>query len=324
MIKIKSTLAQVILVLTAISFGFVCFLSANFYTIGDTKKSLIIAGIITVLLAVLAYLASWFKGVKGNFKRNRIVEYVVIGSFTVAIAFFTNSSFFTNSTFFTNSPFSHYFTVSDKKEAIKNQLSETITEAQGMFSTYESYANGRTTSYHATLQSIVRAKEKGSGTTNDYDAYGFKNNEVSSKIQINNKMHTIKNELFPTNYTDTINGNGIKEVAEDWLADAQKKATGWKPIGIVSVVNDIEEKSKGWRNDLVSYSTIRENGEQAQDFGYDLPFPDLKANFTTHEKPTLLSIGWALLAWVLMLLSWFITKRDGKILKGLAPYEIEL
>jgi hypothetical protein len=199
-----------------------------------------------------------------------------------------------------------------------------------MFSAYESYATSRKDIYHSTLKSIVRAKYL---KPEDFKRFGFKSNGVSDKTQINNKMLTIQADLYPTNYTDTINNNGIKQVAKDWLADAQKKTKGWKPIGIVKVVNDIEQKSIGWRNDLVNYSTIREKGEEpeeaegaqgAADFDYTLPFNDVKANFTALDKPTLLSIGLAVLAWLLMLFSWFITKRSTKVFRRIAPYEIEL
>lgn len=299
------SLADVLLVLTALAFGFICFLGSNFYTLGDTKTSVIFAVIITLLLAGFAYLAKWLKGVEGNFKNSRIAEITVIVLFTGLTAFFTYS------------PFSHYFTVTDRKVQIQNQLSENITQAQNMFSKYENYADIRMKLYQRTLESNVNL-----GT--DLEKLGIEKEGVSFDTQINNKMQTIHSDLFPTNYSNAISSNGVKEVAKNWLADGEEKAKGWKPIGIVEVVNDIDAKSTGWRNGLVSYSTIRENGEVAEDFNYDLSFPDLKAKFTTLGKPTPLSIVSAILAWTLMLLSWFITKRSSKVFGRLAPYEVEL
>jgi hypothetical protein len=310
--KYKFSLANVIAVLTAVAFGFVCFLGANFYTLGGTKKSLIFAGIITVLLAALPNLAKWLKGVQGNFKTYFIAEVVVILLFTGVTAFFTYS------------PFSHFFTVSDRKVEIQNQLSDNIKQAQNMFSRYESYANSRITSYNDALKSIVKAEKNGLGKTTKSKKLGFLDNAVSYETQATNKIVTINDDLFPANYTNPVEGNGIKEVAIDWLADQQEKTTGWKPIGIVEVIKDIEEKSISWRNDLVENSTIREAGEVAADFDYPLTFPNVKTNFTTLGTPTPLAIGLAVLAWLLMLLPWFITERSTKGFGRLAPYEIEL
>lgn len=303
------SLADVLTVLSAVAFGFVCFLGSNFYTLGDTKKSLIFAIIITVLLGGLAYLAKFLKRVQGNFKTSFIAEVVVLILFTVLLGYFTYS------------PFSHYFVVSDKKQHIQEQLSDNIKQAQNMFSEYEKYVDTRKYVYQSTLESIAN-----SGNQIDYSKHGLIYNGPSEKIQIDNKMLTIHSDLFPTNYSDTTNNMGIKQVAKEWLSDGQKKVTPWKSIGIVEVVNDIEDKSLGWYNDLVKYSTIREIGEEdyAADFNYSLSFKDVKDNFKTLGKPTPLSIGLGVLAWVLMLLSWFITKRSSKVFRGLAKYEVEL
>lgn len=326
--KYKFSLANVILVLTAVVFGFVCFLGANFYTLGDTKKSLIIAGIVSIILASLAFLAKWFKSVQGNFKINRLAEIFVLFLFTMVIAILTYSpilQYFKISNF-TCSPFSHYFTVSEREDTIKNQLSTTIKQTQNMFDEYESYANKRKISYENTLKRIVKTSDK-LGTTDESKEFGFQDNEVSYEVQAKYKVLTIQDELFPNNYTDTISDKGIKEVANNWLIDAQEKTKGWKPIGIVGVVKDIEQKSIGWQNNLIGFSTTRQKGEKDIEdlyFEYPLSFENVKANFTTVAKPTPLAIFLAVLAWALMLLSWFITKRSSKIFGRLATYEVEL
>ena len=303
------SLADVLTVLSAVAFGFVCFLGRNFYTLGDTKNSLIFAITITILLGGLAFLAKFLKRVQGNFKTSFIAEVVVLLLFTGLMVYFTYS------------PFSHYFAVSDKKEEIQEQLSNNITQAHNMFGAYEKYVDTRKYIYQSTLQSIVN-----SGNESDYPKHGLIYGGVSNQTQIDNRMLTIHSDLFPTNYSDTTGSNGIKQVAKEWLADGQKKVEEWKPIGIVGVVNDIDEKSNNWLNGLVEYSNIREPGEEdiAENFNYSLDIKNVKDNFKTLGKPTPLSIGLGVLAWVLMLLSWFITKRSSKVFGGLAKYEVEL
>jgi hypothetical protein len=307
----KFSLANVIAILTGVAFGFVCFLGANFYTLGDTKKSLIYAGIITFILVSLAFLAKWLKGAKSNFKISFVGEVISLILFTGAILIFTYS------------PFSHFFTVTDKQDDIRSELSTAITNTQDMFSAYDDYAKARIALYNSTLKSIVNANDKKA-----LKQYGFVK-KFSTETQLDNKMETIQTDLFPSNYTGTNTSNGIKEVAQDWLSDAQEKTKGWKPIGIVGVVNDIQEKSIGWRNNLIDYSKMLQKGQKPANFNYNLSsFDGVKAKFTSREKPTLLAMGLGLLAWLLMLLSWYITKPDIKNdirhFRRLAPYEIEL
>jgi hypothetical protein len=123
-------------------------------------------------------------------------------------------------------------------------------------------------------------------------------------------MFTVHADLFPTNYSDTSANNGIKEVATEWLQNAKNITSSWKPIGIVGVVKDIEKNSTNWLTTLIKLSQVREQGEQATDFEYSLSFEAVKTHFTKLARPTVLSLGLAVLAFVLMLLSWLVTKRS--------------
>ncbi|NLO69354.1 MAG: hypothetical protein GX102_00040 [Porphyromonadaceae bacterium] len=124
-------------------------------------------------------------------------------------------------------------------------------------------------------------------------------------------MFSHRADLFPSNYSDTIAKNGIKEVASEWLQNAEKITSNWKPIGIVGVVNDIEKNSKEWGNKLVTLSQVHHTCEgETKDFSYEPSFDNVKTYFTKLENPTPLSIGLAFLTYLLMLLSWFITKRS--------------
>jgi hypothetical protein len=78
----------------------------------------------------------------------------------------------------------------------------------------------------------------------------------------------------------------------------------------VGVVNDVEKNSNDWLNTLVTLSQVREMSEQASDFEHSLSFDDVKTHFTKFHNPTPLSAGLATLAYLLMLLSWFVTKRS--------------
>jgi hypothetical protein len=193
--------------------------------------------------------------------------------------------------------------VSAQKTEIQNKLSASFTQAENMFVEYEQYAENRENLYLNKLRSVVKAKKI---NPSEYTKCGFEKNSISDDKQIENKMFIIHSDLFPTNY------NEMKDICTAWLIDAHNIVETWKPIGIVDIVNDVERRSNGWLETLTELSTARENCEdvQTKDFEYNLSFEDVKIHFATLGDPTLLTGGLSALAYLLMLFSWIITKRD--------------
>lgn len=297
----KFSLADVLTLLTALAFGFVCFLGANFYMLGETNQSIILAVIIAVSLSGTALGAKILKRTSRNFKTCFISEMILLVLFTILTLFFAYS------------PFPHYFVVSGQKTEIQRKLTSNITQAENMFAEYESYAENRENLYERKLRSVANAKHVNSS---DFSYYGFQDIGASIEKQIDHKMITAHADLFPTHYSDTINNNGIKEVATTWLSDAKNKISGWKPIGIVGVVKAVEKNSNGWLNTLIGFSIVREKGFETttKDFIKDpaFVFDDVKKHFTTLGRPTSLSIGLAVVAYFMMLLPWFATQLHSK------------
>lgn len=304
----KFSLADVLMVVAALAFGFVCFLGANFLNIGNDKVwgmshttgCIVMAVFCFMLLFVTAYGAKLLKRIKGNFKSGCVWEVILLVLFVLFAVFFASRT----------SPFPHYFTVKAQKSEIISKLQTTITQAENMFTAYENYAENRELLYKNKLKAVARAKNI---NPNEYKVYGFDGRSgVSDDSQIDTKMFTVHADLFPTNYSDSIAPNGLKEVATEWLQDAKKTTSSWKPIGIVGVVNDIEEKSNEWLNTLVELSQVREQGEQATDFEYELSFDNVKTYFITLGRPSGLATGLAILAYVLILLSYIFSLRSTK------------
>jgi energy-coupling factor transporter transmembrane protein EcfT len=285
----KFSLGDLISLLTAIAFGFVCFLSSNFYTLGNSIQSIILAVIITLLLSGTALGAKLLKRTSRNFKPCFIWEIILLVLFTGLMMLFSYS------------PFPHFFIVNGQKEEIQSKLNVSIMQAENMFAKYEQYAETRKNLYRATLRSVVNAKNT---NPSEYATYGFKNNGIADDTQIKDKMVAINADLYPSNYKE------MKKSDSTWLANARNIVVSWKPIGIVSVVKEVEQNSKSWLDELVKFSSKRETGEQAQNFPYNLSFDDVETHFTRLGKPTPLTIGLAVIAYLLMLFSYWITKRD--------------
>lgn len=300
------SLADVLTVLAALAFGFISFLGINFLNIGNnevwgmphTIGCILKAVLISIILFGTAFGAKRLKRINHSFKTGFILEVILLLLFLLFAVYFAAKT----------SPFPHYFTVTAQRSEIIDKIHTNIVQAENMFEAYEHYADNRKLLYKNKLTAVSDAKGI---RPNEYKEYGFNSGSgVSDASQIDTKMFTVHADLFPSNYSDTIANNGLKEVATNWLQHAKNTINSWKPIGIVGVVNDIENNSNDWLNTLISLSQVREQGEQATDFEYTLKFDDLKTHFTKFEKPKPLPIGLAVLAYLLMLLSWFVTKRS--------------
>lgn len=300
----KFTLADVLTVLASLSFGFICFLGVNFLNISNEKVwgmphttgCVVMTVVIALLFFCTAFGVRLFKRTNSYFKTCFVGEVILLMLFVLfAVFFLTNAS-----------PFNHYFTVTAQKSEINSKLQATISQAENMFTAYESYAGERERHYKNKLRSVVSARNI---NPNEYIAFGFQQG-VANDIQINTKVFTLHADLFPTNYSDSVANNGIKEVAAKWLQAARNTTKNWRPIGIVGVVNDIEKNSNDWLNTLVTLSQVREMGEETSDFHYPLSFDDVKTHFTDLHSTKPLSAGLAAMAYLLMLLSWIVTKRS--------------
>jgi hypothetical protein len=288
------SLADVISVLTALAFGFICFMGKNFLTLGNTSESIAWGVIIAVSLACTAFIAKSLKRTSNNFKTNFILEIIVLLLFTGLMVYYTCL------------PFSHYFTVSDKKTEIQNKLLINIKQAEDMFEQYEQYAETRKIMYQNTLNAVVAV-----GNPSELAKYRFRSG-IPYNSQIASKIFIQKTDLLPPNYSDTISNKGIKEVATVWLKNAKSITNNWKTIGIVTVVNDVEKNSLDWLNQLIAFSKLGEKEPKHNDFQKTLSFDDVKKYLNTPEKHTPLSISLAVVAYFMMLLSYMISKRSSK------------
>jgi hypothetical protein len=308
----KFSLADVLTVLTAVSYGYICFLGQNFLTMGNTFKSIIVALIITVALTCTAFAAKLLKRTSHQNKTSFILEGGAILLFSILMVFFSYYSF------------PHYFNVTERKEEIQSELQKSITQAEDMFNEYEAYVQRRVGRYQENLQNTITF-----GNPEELRKYRFIDpNQMPFNRQVAHKIKNLKDELFPSHYSDTVNKKGIKEAATLWLERAHNFTEKWRPIGIVNIVNDVEVNSNNWLTQLITFSQVREDGVNDV-FPYSLKVWEVKTYFTESGGPTRLSFALSAAAYLLMLFSWIIAKRHSRgagmlgILKT-APYEVVL
>ena len=284
----KFSLADLLTVLGALGFGFFCFLSFNFLTFGDITTSLLWAVAIAVVLGGLAFGAKLFKRTSIEFKTCILLEWASLFLFVVVSLIAIR-------------PFAHFFTVSAQKVAIQEKVAANITQAEGLFVAYEEYANKRIFMYQNLLKSV--AANKGVNPT-QYEKY-FTDNASDPNTQIPIKIFKMSSQLFPSNYEQ------MNQVDSIWLIEAKSIIKNWSPIGIVTVLNSVKKEVTSWKDVLVTYSryTAPGEGEKIDVFPYDLYFDDVKPEFINLKSPTIFSICIAIGFYLLMLFSYFITKR---------------
>lgn len=289
MIQSKFSLADLLTVLGTLGYGFFCFLSINFLTLGDTTTSIIGAVLISSIIGGLAFGVKLLKRTSRNFKTFIIWEWILIFLFIVVA-------------FFAIFPFSHYFVVSAQKENIQKKVISNITQAEGLFLDYELYADSRLNIYKSRLNSIISAKIV---DPNGYTNFGFIEGADDS-IQVENKMFILKAQLYPSNYSD------MKQIDSTWLSDSKDKVKSWSPTGIVKVVNTLKIEISSWSKQLKSYSSFRAPKEAASDFDFPLTFDDVSSKFNQSTTPNLLALIIGIALYLLMFLSYFITKRHSR------------
>ena len=285
--RLKLPLKNLLTILAALVFGFYSYLGFNFSTLGNTGSSITAAALISFLLGAIAIALVYVKGVSKNFKTFIFVEGALILSFLVV-------------SFFSISYFSHFFNVSSQKEIIQKQINSNIVLAETLYIDYESYAERRLTMYEERLKSFVNAK--------DIDPMGYIDAgfdpSVDGNTQIENKMFTLKAQLYPSNYAAS------KSEALKWLAQAKSKVSPWSPTGVVDVVNNLDGTISDWNNQLKLYSLFRAKGElPAYDFDLPLSFADVSGMFKKGYSPNPMAMIVGIVLYILMLLSYFITKR---------------
>lgn len=285
----KFSLADLLTLMGAVTFGFLLFLGYNFLTLGDTNQSIILATSFALALGIIAYVVKKLKGVSRNFKTNIISEAILILIFLLV-------------SFFAISPFSHYFAVSQEKEQIQGTILSNISEAEGLFDAYDTYVDNRISLYERKLKSIIQARNV---NPSQYTEFGFVQG-TSDETQLKTKLDALTYKLKPSNYSE------MKDNL-NWLSKSKSKVENWSPTGVVVIVKTLNKEVSSWSTKLKENSAYRQTGEEATDFDSSISFDEVSTVFTEKKSPTPLGIAIGLAFYVMTLFSYLISKRHDRI-----------
>jgi hypothetical protein len=292
----KFSLADVILLLAAMIYGVISYLSLNFLFLGDRIKSIFWASLIAVILFGIAYGLRLLKGSIRSLKISLFVEGLFLLMF-IGAAFI---SFFT---------FSHFFTVLGNKEKIFQILDKSMAKTREMFDTYETYTDNRLNLYENNLSSAVATKFV---NTSEYRKFGFVPG-ISETIQIQNKLDILNKKLKPEEFFQ------IKDKATEWLANANLiLKDDWAfTFGVIKLLNILQPVTDEWKNQLSNFSNFKAQGEVYDNFEYEIEFNQVKNLLTEPEEGKKLSaIIIAILLYSFMLFSYLIADRKFFIHSG--------
>jgi len=312
--------ADVITLIVVLVYGYFSFLGALFLNINrETVWGLSnVAGCVFISLfcsvpfLITAFGARILKTTTKNHSKRRIYELVCLFLFGFFSLFLLTSS----------APFIHYFTVNNRETKISDKISRVIINCESMFDQYEKLVDRRIYNYQGKLRAVVVG-----GSAEQLNECQISNANVPLEEKVKTRIEVMRMALLPPHYSDTNTQNGIKQVAQKWLGDAKQFIEEWKPIGIVSVVRDIERNTTEWEQLL---QTLYIEGNQPCEivhpaqFDYNVRFVRLSSDFTLTDSPRLIAIMFSFLLNLLMLLSWYLAKRDWKTYSMLKPYEVEL
>jgi cell division protein ZapA (FtsZ GTPase activity inhibitor) len=301
----KFSFADLFTVLATVGFGFFCFLSLNFLSLGETVPSIIGATVLALILGGLALGVKLLKKTSRNFKTCIIWEWLLLFFFVVMAVFVVI-------------PFSHYFLVSEQKTEIQQKVSDCISQSEGMFDDYQTYAENRIDTYEQELENAISKGHDGRYMyPSTYEKFQFQVGSDDNQ-QLNDKIKDLRNGLFE--YPFSFQAEKEKDTA--WLTEAKETMASWSPISVVDVVSNVRSNLEQWHNNLNEISKFRPKGkngnviENAKDF--DKVYPqtlcadDMEEYFTGEYMQDLANttaLCWAAGLYALMLLSYFITKR---------------
>ena len=286
--KQNFTVANVASLIAGAIFGFLCFLSFHFLWQGAIFYSILSAIGICLFLWILVFILKKIKLVKRNFQANAVFEIGLLSTYIIVA--FVSFSYFT-----------HFFTVNDRRDAIRTKIVADIDNTKKMFDEYKVYAEKRIKLYEDQLNTAITGQILNQKA---YHEAGFLDNGEGNDTQKERFMFMFKNDLLPTQY------DSIKVYANKWLED-QKTIVKGIPIGLSDVIQTIETESNIWLNQIKQYSNKAKKAENGN-FEYKISFASVEKELTQKSSPTLISFISALLLHLLLILPYVVQSRDDR------------
>lgn len=142
----KLSIGDVISFIAILILGIAVFFGMNFKTLGDKIPSLVVSILLVVLMTLFVFLAAYAKAQNRNQDKWRMVEYVMLGLYVLAlIPCYVYAA--------------KFFDVQFNKSEILQQVQSDMDQINSMFADYNKKCDTRARSYQTTLEAMVKDEQ---------------------------------------------------------------------------------------------------------------------------------------------------------------------
>lgn len=275
---LKFSWGHIIAFVAIILISYVSFMGISYLTDGN----FLFAGIgvvgIDVILIVFFIGAQLMKGTDEKFKRKIIYERILL--FAAPIVFCAVMI-----------PYSHFWTVFDRRDDIQTTFSSSLNETKGMFDAYKAYADARIKDYDQKL-----AKDK------------------VSQPSRQNRVNALKLQLVSDNFSN------LKTASCQWI-DRASKATVWN-VFMLGNIHKIKAALEDWNKSLTAMSQKRMSDEQQDVSPFTSEDPsvvqankdltNLNGHYSNMQSPTWLAIVTGVILMLMLFFPYVIQNRNTK------------
>lgn len=295
--KLQFSWGHIIAFLALIIVSYVSFVGFTYLTNGDFTIALIGMGI-TDLLYVLFFIGAQQMKASGV-KMNRKIKWERIFIFGSPIIFIAGMI-----------SMSHFFTVYNQNDEIKESFTASINNAKQLFSDYETYSNTRIENYEKGLNDIISKRKS---DIEKFKKAGF--DENIANLQKDNMVELLRLQLLSQNY-DT-----LKSEALTWIDDASQGASTLN-VFLLGNTREIKDALNTWENQLKNFSSkeipnesligevspFTSNGAQNAINGID----GLTYSFTTQKFPVFGAFIFGIIIYLMLIFPYFLQERHTK------------
>lgn len=284
--KTKFNFAFVFSIVALLGFAYFAFMGLVYWKNGDLVMPAILtaAGIVLVLVCLFVMC----KGKSSRWTIGKIGEVlfgiIILGTLLAAAL-----------------PFTNFFKVVEQQDKIKTEIKAMFSSAESLDSAYNAYCTDRLEAYERTLKVACKGKTV---RPKDYLTLVANAGGNDDEQKVDNLVKSLKRQLTPESM------DSVHQKRAEWLESTGDMSV-WN-LKFPNNVNVIANQVKDYSENYAKLSQKIRKGEHAEPFSYPAfssNLQQLQSNYTTlHFPPTVLSLVVALIAFLIILLPYFITE----------------
>ncbi len=271
-------------------YGIIIFLSVNFLPDINNESLYGIPLLYTLSLGAVALLLAWVKRRRNMFSIYLSLEWVLLILF-IGLAFKFLPTF------------GHYDNVKKNKSSIQASMIANLKKADLVSLNYHAYVTTRIELCKGQMNAAF-ALHDAQISDRQFNDFGFTNNGATQSVQVKTQINNLTRKLRPDNYED-------KKQQDSALIESSKEVVNnWQALGLIrikSILKDFADKAVYFQQlDMFKLNGEKRTGSYTYSPNY------ITMNYPHLTTPTILPIIFALLLYVLMLLSWIMAERNFK------------